>query len=291
MYTAALPLKRDVGAGQRVRRPNCLRRLDALTRWDAGAGKMMPNDSDASMSMSSIGSADTERWSADHGEMEVQPAPPEEEAPEPLVLLCTSARLREVLQDTRDAAGNPVLFTQHYTRRERLYPAPGAALRAPLRVEVHACTPVGNHGAVYAVKSYGLRQQDMDGETKRQIARELDIMRALRTADPAYAPFMMTLETWFWNDGTLYMVMPYAPQTLMSLLQERYRDNSRASSFSDAEMRGVAARTLTALVYLHDKLSVVHRDIKCAFCVAPITRPLLTHPPVQAGEHPAAQRR
>ncbi len=48
---------------------------------------------------------------------------------------------------------------------------------------------------------------------------------------------------------------------LHAVLAERH---ARVVRFSDDEVCTVARRLLLALVYLHDELGVMHRDIKCA---------------------------
>ena len=55
--------------------------------------------------------------------------------------------------------------------------------------------------------------------------------------------------------------MPLMGGSLMDMFLNVY---DSVNGFSDKELAIVAHRMLTALCYLHDKLGVVHRDIKCA---------------------------
>ena len=93
----------------------------------------------------------------------------------------------------------------------------------------------------------------MEQRERVRTARELDVMRALTPRPDLF----VELRGVFITAGRVSVVTREYAEDLHALYERRW-----VPGFSDAEVRTVAARLLTALAYLHDVLGVVHRDVK-----------------------------
>jgi serine/threonine protein kinase len=136
----------------------------------------------------------------------------------------------------------------------------GALLNAGVP-HVFAATSRAGGGGAFAVKHFARAAWALPtGEAfmcdleRKRAAREVDILRHLDCPE-----YLVKLTACFITRGFVSLVMPMYASDLHALYFARVHNGA---GFSDAELRAVAARTLTALAYLHETLHVVHRDVK-----------------------------